>query len=230
MLRIPPALLREICAARPNLAPPDRAHSRRLRRAHLRPCSKLVTNTNELVFRGFSVPGTGQRNRMARLRLPASAFGVSPREREHAVWASWSGQVSSFQKVYVCEELAAHDSCRRYPPACEPSQIIIIIMQIDEQSESRKRTRARTGLPKPTNSRPRVLAQHPTLAAWVGVPELVTNCCSDGLSGPIASDEALPSGLWASRRVETSQCIDMSRVLTESDLKKLENSSILCIH
>jgi hypothetical protein len=46
---------------------------------------------------------------------------------------------------------------------------------------SRKRTPVRTGMLQPTNTCPRVLAQHPALAVWVGVPELVTNCCSDGL-------------------------------------------------
>jgi hypothetical protein len=59
---------------------------------------------------------------------------------------------------------------------------------------SRKRARARTGLPNPTNTCPGVLAHHPALAGSVGVPELVTKCCSDGLRGPVASDEALPSG------------------------------------
>ena len=59
---------------------------------------------------------------------------------------------------------------------------------------SRRRTRARTGLLNPTNTCPRVHAQHLTLSGSVGVPELVTDCCSDGLRGPIASDEALPSG------------------------------------
>jgi hypothetical protein len=37
-----------------------------------------------------------------------------------------------------------------------------------------------------------------------------------------------PRAPWASRRVEASYCSDMSHVLTESDLEKLDISSMLC--
>ena len=83
---------------------------------------------------------------------------------------------------------------------------------------------------KPTHAYPRVLAQQPAPAAWVGVPELVTDCRSDGLRGPIASDEALPSGPLGPSESRNILCIDMSHVRTESDLGKLEISSMLCIH
>jgi hypothetical protein len=77
---------------------------------------------------------------------------------------------------------------------------------------SRKRTRARTGLLKPTNTCPRLLAQHLTLAVRVGVPELVTNCCSDCRLHPM---KRFPGAPWVSQRDESSFCIDMSHVRTE---------------
>ena len=77
--------------------------------------------------------GAGQRFRTARRRVPTQllaplrARGKTP-----------SGQVSTSQKVYGCQEHAAHDSCRGYPPAREHSDrpnLRVLCMQVDEQSE-----------------------------------------------------------------------------------------------
>ena len=79
----------------------------------------------------------------------------------------------------MCQEHAAHDAYRGYPPAREPSDRPNLLYFMHCRSMSRaswKRTRARTGLLFLTNTCPRVLAQRLTLAGSVGVPELVTNC------------------------------------------------------
>ncbi len=137
--------------------------------------------------------GVGQRYRTARRRVPASASGTSPRERKHDFWAGFD-----IAGDFLYQEHAAHDSCLGYPPAREPclrsAKSAVFYACRSMSRASRKRAQARTGLLNPTNTCLRVLAQHRTLAAWAGVPELVTNGCSDGLRGPIASDAALPSG------------------------------------
>jgi hypothetical protein len=79
----------------------------------------------------------------------------------------------------MCQEHAAHDACRGYQPAREPSDRPNLRCFMHCRSMSRaswKRARTRTGLPNPTNTCPRVHAQRLTLAGSVGVPELVTNC------------------------------------------------------
>ena len=136
--------------------------------------------------------GAGQRYCTARCRVPASASGTSARERKHVFWAGFD----IARGLYVSRACGARFlsglSTRSRVQRSAKSAVFYVCRSMSRAS--RRRTRARTGLLNPTNTCPRVLAQHPTLAVWVGVPELVTDCCNDGLRGPIASDEALPSG------------------------------------
>ena len=134
----------------------------------------------------------GQRYRTARRRVPASASGISPREWEHAVWAGFDIAGG----LYVSRACGARwlSGLSTRPRAQRSAKSAVFYGRRSMSRASWKRAPARTGLLNPTNTCPRVLAQHLTLAGSVGVPELVTDCCSDGLRGPIASDEALPSG------------------------------------
>ena len=136
--------------------------------------------------------GAGQRYRTARRRVPASASGTSPREREHAFWAGFDIAGGLYVSRACGARFLSGLSTRSRAQRSAKSAVFYACRSMSRASW--KRPRARTGLLNPTNTCPRVLAQHPTLAIWLGVPELVTDCCSDGLRGPIASDEALPSG------------------------------------
>ena len=69
-----------------------------------------------------------------------------------------------------------------HPPASPAIGRIcrVLCMQVDEQSEQETHA-GEDRAAKSDNTCPRVLAQHLSLAVWVEVPELVTNCCGDGL-------------------------------------------------
>ena len=69
-----------------------------------------------------------------------------------------------------------------HPPASPAiGQICrVLCMQVDEQSEQETHA-GEDRAAESDNTCPRVLAQHLSLAVWVEVPELVTNCCGDGL-------------------------------------------------
>ena len=134
----------------------------------------------------------GQRYRTARRRVPASASGTSPREREHAFWAGFDTARGLWVSRARGARFVSGLSTRQRAQRSAKSAVFYACRSMSRASRSR--TPARTGLLNPANTCPRVLAQHLTLAGSVGVPELVTDCSSDGLRGPIASDEALPSG------------------------------------
>ncbi len=104
-----------------------------------------------------------------------------------------------------------------HPPASQSIGQIFrgLCMKVDEQSEQDKRTRARTGLLKPTNSCPRVLAQHLTLAVWVGDSE--SECPSSSPIWPSRTQlHPMKRFVWAARaclsEIETSYCIDMPQL------------------
>ena len=166
----------QLCAVRPNLASPDQARSRPAPRrpAHPQTASNVFCTLqhNFLGCKACQVRANTTARLVVgcRLRLlaPLRANGNTP-----------SGQVSISQEVYMCQEHAAHDACRGYQPAREPSDRPNLRCFMHCRSMSRaswKRARTRTGLLNPTNTCPRALAQHLTLAGSVGVPELVTNC------------------------------------------------------
>ena len=63
-----------------------------------------------------------------------------------------------------------------------------------------------------------------------GCPSSSPIAAAMAFADPLHPMKRFPRAPWACRRVEISYCIDMSHVRTESDLGKLEISSMLCIH
>ena len=112
--------------------------------------------------------GVGQRYRKASSGADFGLWHLSARGNTP------SGKVSISQEAYGCQEMRRTILVGAIHPPASPTigQICrVLCMQVDEQ---------RTGMLNPTHTCPRVLAQHPTLlplAGWVGVPELVTDCC-----------------------------------------------------
>ena len=131
-----PGHVRRAFTVRPNLASPDQARNRPAPRlpSHFQAASKVgcALRHNRPVCKVCQVRASATARLVVgcRLRLlaPLRASENTP-----------SRQVSRSQEVYGCQEHAAHDSCRGYPPASEPSDrpnlLRVLRMQVDEQSE-----------------------------------------------------------------------------------------------
>ena len=88
---IPPLCSAQVCAVRPNLAPPDQARSRPMLRspAQSQDASNVVNSLTSVHLGCPTCQVRAKATGLARCRVPTLASGAPPRESRDAVWAGF---------------------------------------------------------------------------------------------------------------------------------------------